>query len=62
MTKADRRNKNQAMAARMKAAGEERNAGRCCICYAVYRADMLAAGFASHRCVPRKQDAATKRG
>lgn len=50
MSRADRRAKNSAMAARMKAAGEERTTGRCCVCYALYRADMLREGYTSHRC------------
>lgn len=50
MTKADRKRKNEAMAARLKAEGVERTQGRCCICHVVYYADFLNRGFASHRC------------
>jgi hypothetical protein len=57
MTKALRKAKNEAMAARMKARGEERTTGRCCICYVLYHADMLGAGFASHRCSVRRHGA-----
>jgi hypothetical protein len=51
MTKAARKAKNEAIAARMKADKIERTTGRCCICYVVYHADfVLGRGFASHRC------------
>lgn len=50
MTRAQRREHNQRIAAAMKARGEERTSGRCCICYALYHADMLTRGFLSHRC------------
>lgn len=50
MTKAARREKNQRIAMRMKADGEERTTGRCCICNRVYHADFHKAGHASHRC------------
>lgn len=41
---------NQARAAAMKRDGIERTTGRCPICYALYHADMLVRGYASHRC------------
>jgi hypothetical protein len=50
MTKAARKTKNAAIAARLKADKIERRQGRCCICYVVYHADFLERGFASHRC------------
>lgn len=55
MTKAARREHNQNIAARMKAAGIERTTGRCCICYRLYHADFLNRGFASHRCPEDKR-------
>lgn len=50
MTKAQRREHNQAIAARMKEEKIERTTGRCPICYRLYHADMLGRGYASHRC------------
>lgn len=50
MTKTQRREKNQAQAAAMKAAGIERTVGRCPICNVLYRADFLGRGYAAHRC------------
>ena len=56
MTRADRKRKNEAMAARLKAEGIERTQGRCCICNVVYHADFLERGFASHRCAWRTDE------
>jgi hypothetical protein len=50
MNKAARKEKNQRMAQDMKRRGEERTSGRCPVCYAVYHADMLKAGYQAHRC------------
>lgn len=50
MTKTARKEKNQRIAYQLKAAGIERTTGRCPICNKVYHADMLKAGYATHRC------------
>jgi hypothetical protein len=54
MTKLARREKNQATAARMKAAGEERTTARCPVCYVIVHADYLKRGMAGHVCHNRK--------
>jgi hypothetical protein len=50
LNKADRKKKNQEMAARMKRDGIERTTGRCPICNAVVHADFLGRGMNAHRC------------
>lgn len=50
MTKTQRREKNQEIAARMKRDGIERTTGRCPICNKLYSADMLGRGYAAHHC------------
>lgn len=50
MNKAARKEHNQRIAAELKRLGIERTTGRCPICGRVYHADMLKAGYASHRC------------
>ena len=50
MTKTARKEKNQRIAAQLKADRIERTTGRCPICTRIYHADMLKAGYASHRC------------
>ena len=41
---------DQARAAALRCDGIERTTGRCPICNKIYHADMLKAGYASHRC------------
>jgi len=53
MTKAQRREHNQKIAADMKARGEERRTARCPVCNKLVRADFLKAGMATHRCDAR---------
>jgi hypothetical protein len=50
VTKTARKEKNQRIAAQLKADGIERTTGRCPICNKVIHADFLKAGMASHRC------------
>ena len=56
MSKTQRREKNQAIAAAMKAARIERTQGRCCVCYKVYNADFLGRGYAGHVCAHNKKN------
>jgi len=50
MNKADRKIKNQAMAAQPFELGIERRTGRRPVCTRLYNADMLKEGYSAHRC------------
>jgi len=49
-----RKQLDQARAAAMKAAGEERTTARCPVCYVIVHADYLNRGMAGHICAAIK--------